>query len=77
MNQEDVELLSERSSMMHDVLHAVYDLSDKIDANQAKAEKERADQRRIDRTRFWITFVVTLIGSLAAVGSLIATIVLN
>lgn len=42
-----------------------------------KAEKDTNIQKRIDRARFWITLVATLIGSIAAVGSLIATIVLR
>lgn len=42
-----------------------------------RAEKESHTQKQIDRARFWITTTIALIGSLAAIGSLIATIVLN
>lgn len=46
-------------------------------AYDRQAAKETNKQQRIDRIRFWITFTVTLVGTLAAVGSLIATIVLR
>ena len=44
---------------------------------QSKAVLEAEKQRRTGRIQFWITFAVTLVGTLAAVGSLIATIVLH
>lgn len=40
------------------------------------AEQDRR-QKHIERIQFWATFIATLIGSAAAVGGLIATIVLN
>lgn len=46
-------------------------------AYDRQVAKETNKQQRIDRIRFWITFTVTLVGTLAAVGSLIATIVLR
>lgn len=46
-------------------------------ASDRQAAKEANEQQRIDRIRFWITFIVTLVGTLAAVGSLIATIALR
>ena len=77
MNREDLKPLSERASATHEILQAVYDFSDKIDKNQAKSEQSAAEQKRTERIRFWITFTVTLIGSVAAVGGLIATIALR
>lgn len=46
-------------------------------AYDRQAAKETNEQQRIGRIRFWITFTVTLVGTIAAVGSLIATIVLH
>lgn len=45
---------------------------------QLKTQEEEANkQKQLDRIRFWVTTTIALIGSLAAIGSLIATIVLN
>lgn len=48
----------------------------RLDAEE-REKKQTKQQERTDCIRFWITFAVTLIGSLAAVGGLIATIVLS
>lgn len=51
-------------------------LKEQIDLRD-KATAEAEQQNHIESIRFWITFVVTLIGTIAAIGSLIATIALR
>lgn len=48
----------------------------RIDFEKSVAENS-IEQQRIDRIRFWGALIATLVGSIAAVGSLIATIALN
>lgn len=45
MNRDDLKPLSERASATHEILQAVYDLSDKIDENRAKSEQNAAEQK--------------------------------
>lgn len=44
---------------------------------QRRANTEAKQREHTECIRFWITFVVTLVGTLAAIGSLIATIALH
>lgn len=55
-------------------------LQDSLDAErQARIDSEKIAmrQRRIERIRFWSSLIATIIGSIAAVASVIATIVLS
>lgn len=44
-------------------------------ADSEKVARAAAEQKRVENIRFWISFITTLIGSVAAVGGLIVSIV--
>lgn len=47
------------------------------EADAKIADEQDRKQKRIEHIQFWATFIATIIGSAAAVGGLIATIVLS
>ncbi len=81
MSAPDFEKFEEMERAQHqaplDILAELKAINQRLDAEHDDRKMSEKEQQHIERTRFWITFVVTLIGSVAAVGGLIATIALR
>ncbi len=77
LSKEELEYLQNHASSSTETLREIRRLSDKIDRNQRELEESAKRQQKVDRRRFWAALVGSLVGSIAAVGGLIATIVLS